>query len=119
MVAIKTIFKIGEQLFKYGRSAGRFTSGEASFVNRFPPNYRADIRTILKGVSTVTTGGIIADFINLDDELSNDAEVPFQNAKVPASGKYQKTRDRFTRRSSDRYSCDCNNCRRRRRSNFS
>ncbi len=88
MVLTKVVdigIKIGTAAFRYGKSAGRFTSGETTFITRFPPRYRQDVRTILKGASTVTYGGLISDTLKnaLDDTgMSPDA---FQKKKF----KYQ------------------------------
>ncbi len=107
MPLIPTAIRIGQLVYKYGKTAGKFASGETSFISRFPPRYRADVRTILKGASTVTYGGLISDALrnlNSDDGTGIDNGLPSRNAKhVPY--KSSKTRRRFSRRT-NKY-CKC------------
>ncbi len=102
MTLIKTVYEVAKIALKYGNRAGKFTSGQTTFIRHFPPAYRRDVRTILKGVSTVTTGGIIADvikdYMQAPDTPGNGSFSPF----TPSS-KQNKTRNRFSTRSSRRY----------------
>ncbi len=83
MTLLKAAIEIGKIAFRYGKSAGKFTSGETTFVTRFPPPYRPYIRDVLKGAQTVFTGGLIADIIqnelNTGSTESTGGKIPERN----------------------------------------
>ncbi len=96
-MVIAGLFKAGQLAYRYGKTFGKFTSGETAFVGRFPPRYRGDVRTIIKGASTVTYGGLISDVLNsmiAPDSPGNGASV--QPGKLPQTYKSNKARSRST-----------------------
>ncbi len=98
MVLFKTVIEVGKVPFRYGKSVGKFTSGETSFIRRFPPNYREPVKTIIKGSNIVIHGGLVADILKgWDNDDIEDA--PFQKQReFPKTRKYNKTRNRYSRR---------------------
>ncbi len=108
MTLIKTVYEIGKIAFRYGKSAGKFTSGQSTFIRHFPPAHRRTVGTILKGFSTVTTGGIISDvikdYMSADDTPGNGSPIPFNGS---STNKQNKTRGRFATRSRRKYSGYC------------
>ncbi len=108
MSLIKTVYEVAKIALRYGKRAGRFTSGETAFIRKFPPGYRKDVQTILKGAATVTYGGlasdIIKDYMLADDSPGNGVQKPF-NVTTPRTP--YKTRYRQSVRTRDRNSVKC------------
>ncbi len=118
MPLIPTVIRIANLAYKYGKTAGKFTSGETSFVGRFPPRYRGDVRTIIKGASTITYGGLISEgltsLLNQDGTDHGNAQIPRVN-RSPYSKR--KARGGFGRRT-NRYRKRCNCCKYSKRSRY-
>ncbi len=106
MTLIKTIYEVAKIALKYGQKGGKLASGEASIIRKLPPGYRKSATTLLRGLSTVTTGGIVSDIIKdymiADDSPGNAIQKPY--AKPPTGTPY-KTRNRRTNRSRYRNTC--------------
>ncbi len=103
MTLLKTAIEVGKLAYRYGKDAGKFTSGETAIISRLPPNLRGDAKVIIKGFTTVTYGGIIADLLGSDDEgIGDDGQIPFSSTK-PKTRKQFKTRRRHSRCPSNRH----------------
>ncbi len=119
MPVLSAGIKIAQVAYRYGKTLGKFTSGETAFVGRFPPRYRDTVRTIIKGASTVTYGGLIADILKDNMGLTDTGIDGVQTGlQQPKSNKYDKTRNRYRGRSYKRKSngynrkrCSCAKCR--------
>ncbi len=112
MTLIKTVYEIAKIAVRYGSRAGKFTSGQSTFISRFPPRYRSDVRTVLKGASTVTTGGIVSDIIKdymlADDSPGNGIQAPFSREQSKTGQSYKARRGRasgYSRRYSGNKQC--------------
>ncbi len=103
-------YKIAKRLYQYGKP----TVQGKSFISKFPPQYRKDVRTILKGSEIAFTGGLVADIAKdllSDDGTGIDHGIPQRQKKRPFSN--YKTRSGYRRRSNRRSGfCSCNKCRR-------
>ncbi len=100
--AIDVGLRVAQLAYKYGKGASKFTSGETSFITRFPPRYRSDVRTILKGAQTVSYGGLIAEtLMSQDGTDSGEYAVP-KNGRSKTGKQYQ-TRSRYRGRTGGRY----------------
>ncbi len=107
MPLLSTVIKVAPVIARYAKGFGKFTSGETAFVGRFPPRYRDTVRTIIKGASTVTYGGLISDIIKgsiNDDGTPNGNAVP--KKFIRKSNKFNQTRYRRGRSSFRKY-CKC------------
>ncbi len=80
MPLISTAIKVAQLAYKYGKVAGKYSSGETTFITRFPPAYRENVRIVLQGLAKVTYGGLIGDALSY---LGNDAVSPKVPSKAP------------------------------------
>ncbi len=107
MVLVKTLIEIAKVGIKYGQTAGRIASGEATFISRFPPGYRGYAKDIIKGFTTVTYGGIIADLLTTGtDTTGGNGQIPKRSQFK--TNKFSKKYSRYNRpygRSRGKYYC--------------
>ncbi len=92
------IYRAG-QLARRAYTYYRPTIRGDSFVSKFPPNYRNDIRTILKGSEIAFGGGLISDiakdFLYDDGGVGDDAQIPSE--RLRQRSQFSKTRYRRKR----------------------
>ncbi len=112
MVVLSSVAKAIPIIARYAKGFGKFTSGETAFVSRFPPRHRETVRTIIKGASTVTYGGLISDILKGDDGTDHgDAQIR-KNVKYPPSQSRKTRGGRFGRSNKyGKYSRFRNRCR--------
>ncbi len=89
MPLLSSAIRIGQIAYRYGKTAGKFTSGETAFISRFPPPYRDTVRTILKGAQTVTYGGLVADILKGQIGTDQGNGIP-KKVRDLSRGRYQK-----------------------------
>ncbi len=113
MVLWKAAIEAGKIAYRFGKSAGKFTSGESTFIRRFPPHLRPYAKDVIQGGAIITHGGLIGDALNT---FLNGLQAPY----VPTSSNTQyKTYNRSPGRygtkrkttSNYRSSCGCPNSR--------
>ncbi len=92
MPILSSVIKIAPIVARYAKTFGKFTSGETAFVSRFPPRYRDTARTIIKGASTVTYGGLISDILK---GINDDGTPSATFQKKSSTNQQRKTRNRF------------------------
>ncbi len=96
--AVDIGIKIAPIIAKYARGFGKFTSGETTFVSRFPPSYRANVRTVLKGAQTVGYGTLISDILKSDDPSQQPNGFRSKNGFKYPSSKFNQAYHRRRRR---------------------
>ncbi len=102
MTLIKTVYEIAKLAIAFSKKAQKFSSGESTFIRRFPPHLRKDVGTIIKGASTVTYGGLVSDILKdymmADDSPGNGPAKPISPKSQTTSSPSYKARHRRTRR---------------------
>ncbi len=114
MTLLKVVIEIAKIAIKYGGIAGRITSGQSAVLSRFPPHLRPYAKTVIKGATTVTYGGLVADI--LKDYLSTGGQNGFQKTpgvKTPTYKPYQTRGGRSVRYRSGNRSRYCPDSRNR------
>jgi len=80
-MVLSTILKLIPVISRYAKNAHRFSTGETTFVSRFPPAYRPYVKDVIKGFATVSTGGVISDILQADYNGQVQKKVPRQSDK--------------------------------------
>ncbi len=116
MSILKIAIEVAKFAIRHGTTAGRIATGEATFLSRFPPNVRPFAKDVFRGISIVTTGGIVSDLIK--DYISSGGQAT-NGVSSPKNGsqtyKQNKARSRQSIRYRNRFSskyCSCAKCRR-------
>ncbi len=120
MVIVKTAIEIAKIAFRVAKRGNRFTSGESTFIKRFPPNYRPYVKDVLTGAGIVIHGGLVADILKSEFMPETDIGIPAKSQTYKFNKKYYPNRRRYSRSRNKRYSnsfgsrqssaCNCHPC---------
>ncbi len=97
MALLKVAIEVGKIAYKYGRTAGRIASGEATFVSRFPPHLRGYAKDVVRGANIIFAGGLISDALQgLDNGISTQ-KPPGNNFGKKYNGiqRYRSSRNKY------------------------
>ncbi len=98
MALLKVAIEVAKLGYRFARSTGRFTSGETTFLTRFPKNYRPYVKDVIRGAGIVTYGGLISDALSgLDNGISPTAKPTSNNFRKKHYGiqRYRSKRNQY------------------------
>ncbi len=117
---LSTAIKVGTIALRYAKGFGKFSSGETTFVSRFPPAYRPYVKDALQGFQTVGYGGLIAEGLNAYMGLTDTGIDGVQTSQPRDNNQQRKTRLGRGRRTSSRHHFNkcVRDCRSRKKRSF-